>query len=172
MVYYDRLHYSILETETLISQHLQDEIPYCLSHSKLSAGPTTCFPLTLSSDIICWQTKRHIYIHICMYIYRYGMFSSSSFPMGSCLECSRGGPNGPPLGPHGRALVRPLGLHGQGPCGLPGPLWARHLWASLGPLRAPLGPCGSGTCGAPWALMGQALVGALMGRPHSGPLGL
>ena len=48
------------------------------------------------------------------------MFSLVIFPMGSCPECSRGGPNGPPLGPHGpvpcgppwalmgRALMRPL----------------------------------------------------------------
>ena len=46
----------------------------------------------------------------------------------------------------------PLGRHGPGPNGPPGPSWA-------GPLRAQLGPCGPGPCGPPWALMGRALVG-------------
>ena len=98
-----------------------------------------------------------------------------------------GGPNGPPLGPHGPGLNGPpSALMGSALVGFPGPLWVRPLWAPLGTcgppwaialvgppwagaLVASLGPCGAGPCGLPWALMGRALVGppwwALPGPP-------
>ena len=55
-------------------------------------------------------------------------------PMRSCPECSREGPNGPPLGLCGPGPNRPpWPLMGQALVGPPGPLRARPLWARLGP---------------------------------------
>ena len=71
----------------------------------------------------------------------------------------------------------PLGCSwGQALMGLPGPSWARPLWAPLGPYE-PV-PCGPGPYGPPWALMGLALMGlalmggALVGRALMGPWAL
>ena len=74
------------------------------------------------------------------------MFSSVILPRGGVPECSRGGPNGPPLGPH-------VGPYGPGPYGRPEHLWAGSLWAPPWLLLGPLafvgspGPLGPGPCG-------------------------
>ena len=73
------------------------------------------------------------------------MFLSVTLPRGGPPECYRGGPNGPPVGLMGQALIGP-----------PGPSWARPLWdpwALMGhALAGPLGPCGPR-----WALMAAPL---------------
>ena len=75
--------------------------------------------------------------------------------------------------------------------GPPGPVWARHLWAAVGPYEAgpygpgpyvaPMGPCGPGPYGPgphgpPWALMGRALMGLALSEKKTtctkGPHGL
>ena len=53
----------------------------------------------------------------------------------------------------------PCACMGPDLMGIPGPMWARLLWA-------PMDPYGPGPCGPPWALMGRTLMGrALIGHP-------
>ena len=83
------------------------------------------------------------------------MFSSVILPRGGPPECSRGGPNRPPLG-----------THGPGPFGRPWALIGRALVGPPGLLWAPLGPCGPA-----WALLGRALVASLQAGPLWATLG-